>query len=135
MAQGSCTKQPFVLYFQALTNWHLLLIEQDGQILAQNRLILSTGNSTVLTLQGTTGDNGSYACRLSNSITQSYKYFDVKFTDESQMSIALVSTVSVVVVILIVMLGTGIKLYQDKVISILQKQQIKCAENIIYLFL
>lgn len=113
----------------------MLLIEQDGQILAQNRLILSTGNSTVLTLQGTTGDNGSYACRLSNSITQSYKYFDVKFIDESQMSIALVSTVSVVVVILIVMLGTGIKLYQDKVISILQKQQIKCAENIIYLFL
>uniref|UniRef100_A0A0P5KX94 receptor protein-tyrosine kinase n=1 Tax=Daphnia magna TaxID=35525 RepID=A0A0P5KX94_9CRUS len=87
---------------------------KDGQILAQNRLILSTGNSTVLTLQGTTGDNGSYACRLSNNITQSYKYFDVKFTDESQMSIALVSTVSVVVVILIVMLGTGIKLYQDK---------------------
>ncbi|KAI9559362.1 hypothetical protein GHT06_016151 [Daphnia sinensis] len=87
---------------------------KDGQILERNRLILSTGNSTVLTLQGAAGDNGSYACRLSNSLTESYKYFDVKFTDESQMSIALVSTGAVAVLVLIVTLVTGIKLYHDK---------------------
>ncbi|XP_057369372.1 vascular endothelial growth factor receptor 1-like isoform X2 [Daphnia carinata] len=87
---------------------------KDGKVMVEDQLILSTGNSTVLTLRGTTGENGSYACQLSNSVAESYKYFDVKFADESQISIALISTVVVVVVILIVTLGTGIKLYQDK---------------------
>ena len=85
---------------------------QDGNVIDN---VLSTGNSSFLTLQGMTGENGSYACRLSNSLHESYKYFAVNFAEESPMQTIIISVVVVLAVVLIGTIGMSIKFYHDKV--------------------
>lgn len=83
-----------------------------------NRLILSAANSTVLTLLGRAGDNGSYACRLNNSQAESIKYFKVKFSQEPKLAVGLLSLIVIVVIVLLVTVIVGVKLYRDKVSQI-----------------
>ena len=62
-----------------------------------------------------TGENGTYACRLRNSLHERYKYFAVNFAEESQLQTNIISIVVISVVVLIITIGTSIKFYHDKV--------------------
>jgi hypothetical protein len=68
-----------------------------------------------LNLHGRPGENGTYACRLHNSRHETFKYFTVKFAEESQLSTIIISVVIVLAVVLIAAIGLSIKLYRDKV--------------------
>jgi hypothetical protein len=68
-----------------------------------------------LNLHGRPGENGTYACRLNNSRHETFKYFTVKFAEESQLSTIIISVVIVLAVVLIAAIGLSIKLYRDKV--------------------
>jgi hypothetical protein len=70
-----------------------------------------------LTLHGISGENGTYACRLNNSRHETFKYFTVKFAEESQLSTIIISVVIVLAVVLIAAIGLSIKLYHDKVFT------------------
>jgi hypothetical protein len=67
-----------------------------------------------LTLHGIPGENGTYACRLSNSRHETFKHFTVKFA-EDQLPTIIISVVIVLAVVLIAAIGISIKFYRDKV--------------------
>ena len=71
----------------------------------------------MLTLQGTEGNSGIYACRLYNSVGESRKYFYVTFDEDpgSTFTTTFIAVVVVLLVALVAGLGIGIKLYRDKV--------------------
>jgi hypothetical protein len=80
---------------------------------------VSTDNSSFLSLKGNASENGTYACRLSNSLHESFKYFRVDFSGESQLFNIIISVVMIVLaVILIAAIGISIKFYRDKVVII-----------------
>ncbi len=71
-------------------------------------------------MHGRPGENGTYACLLSNSRHETFKYFTVKFAEESQLSAIIISVVIVLAVVLIAAIGLSIKLYRDKVFTLLK---------------
>jgi hypothetical protein len=82
--------------------------------------MLSGGNKSSLNLHGIPGENGTYACRLHNSRHETFKYFTVKFAEESQLSTIIISVVIVLAVVLVAAIGLSIKLYRDKVFTLLK---------------
>lgn len=88
---------------------------QDGIVLTGNDIVSPRGNLSFLNLHGIAGENGTYACRLNNSRHESFKYFTVKFAEESQLSTVIISVVIFLAVVLIAAIGLSIKLYRDKV--------------------
>jgi hypothetical protein len=54
---------------------------------------------------------------LNNSRNETFKYFTVKFAEESQLSAIIISVVIVLAVVLIAAIGLSIKLYRDKVFT------------------
>ncbi|XP_046457028.1 vascular endothelial growth factor receptor 1-like isoform X1 [Daphnia pulex] len=87
---------------------------KDGIIVSGNDITSTTSNLSFLTLHGIPGENGTYACRLNNSQHETFKYFTVKFAEESQLSAIIISVVIVLAVVLIAAIGLSIKLYRDK---------------------
>ena len=69
----------------------------------------------MLKLHGIPSENGTYACRLSNSRHETFKFFTVKFAEESQLSTVIIIIVIISAVVLIAAIGLSIKLYRDKV--------------------
>ncbi|XP_046456190.1 vascular endothelial growth factor receptor 2-like [Daphnia pulex] len=80
--------------------------------------ILSSGNSSVLKLHGIPGENGTYACRLHNSRHETFKFFTVKFAEESQLSTVIIIIVIISAVVLIAAISLSIKLYRDKKLNL-----------------
>lgn len=82
--------------------------------------VYSSGNATVLTLQGTEEEVGSYACRWSNYLGQSFKNFTVTFAEEpddiGNTVVIAVGTLTVVIILASILIG--IRLYFDKVDSV-----------------
>ncbi|XP_032784031.2 vascular endothelial growth factor receptor 2 [Daphnia magna] len=78
--------------------------------------VYSSGNATVLTLQGTEEEVGSYACRWSNYLGQSFKNFTVTFAEEpddiGNTVVIAVGTLTVVIILASILIG--IRLYLDK---------------------
>jgi hypothetical protein len=71
----------------------------------------------VLKLHGIPGENGTYACRLNNSRHETFKFFTVKFAEESQLSTVIIIIVIISAVVLIAAISLSIKLYRDKVFT------------------
>lgn len=71
----------------------------------------------MLTLQGTEEEVGSYACRWSNYLGQSFKNFTVTFAEEpddiGNTVVIAVGTLTVVIILASILIG--IRLYLDKV--------------------
>ncbi|XP_046637844.1 vascular endothelial growth factor receptor 1-like isoform X2 [Daphnia pulicaria] len=86
---------------------------KDGIVIPEDK-VLPNGNLSSLNLHGRPGENGTYACRLNNSRHETFKYFTVKFAEESQLSTIIISVVIVLAVVLIAAIGLSIKLYRDK---------------------
>ncbi|KAI9559363.1 hypothetical protein GHT06_016152 [Daphnia sinensis] len=78
--------------------------------------VYSSGNVTVLTLQGTEEEVGSYACRWSNYLGQSFKNFTVTFAEEpdavGNTVVIAVGTLTAVITLAAILIG--IRLYFDK---------------------
>ncbi|XP_057369375.1 vascular endothelial growth factor receptor 2-like [Daphnia carinata] len=78
--------------------------------------VYSSGNATVLTLQGTEEEVGSYACIFSNYLGQSFKNFTVTFVEEpdeiGNTVVIAVGTLTAVIILATILIG--IKLYFDK---------------------
>lgn len=81
--------------------------------------VYSIGNSSVLTLQGSEEEMGSYACQLSNYLGEIYKNFTVTFTEAPEAmdnSTVLVAATAVTVAIVLAITVLGTKVYLDRVI-------------------
>jgi hypothetical protein len=79
--------------------------------------VYSIGNSTVLTLQGSEEEVGSYACQLSNYLGESYKNFTVVFTEapDAMDNTVVIAAATVTMAIVLAITVIGAKVYLDKV--------------------
>ncbi|XP_046457985.1 vascular endothelial growth factor receptor 1-like [Daphnia pulex] len=78
--------------------------------------VYSIGNSTVLTLQGSEEEVGSYACQLSNYLGESYKNFTVVFTEapDAMDNTVVIAAATVTMAIVLAITVIGAKVYLDK---------------------
>ena len=95
-----------------------MILHQDDKVYPDDKFYWDPSrNTTVLTLQGTEDNSGTYACRLYNSVGESRKYFYVTFVQDpgSTFNTTFIAVVVVLLIALVAGLGIGIKLYRDKV--------------------
>ncbi|XP_046456193.1 vascular endothelial growth factor receptor kdr-like [Daphnia pulex] len=88
---------------------------KNGIVITGKNNVLQSGNLSSLNLHGRPGENGTYACRLQNSRHETFKFFAVKFAEESQLSTIVISVIIVLAVVLIAAIGLSIKLYREKI--------------------
>ncbi len=111
MDQGAKRLVPFLILYAFI---YLFLICLEWKEYTDK--VYSNSSSSVLPLRGNVGEVGNYACQWNNSLGEiKFKEFNITFEDSGARSTDAIILVVTLVILLLITVFIGVKLYSNKV--------------------